>query len=60
MTRAFLNSQTSFQPHFATAKVRISKMTLKYVEIPEPEHQYLFEFWLALKLKTQYNQFMNT
>lgn len=60
ITRKVLEATDSFKPHFDSAKQMIKSMKMKFVEIEDPYCQYLFEFWLAIKLKTKYNQFINT
>jgi len=59
-TRRELEEMELFKPHFDEAKKAVRKMQMKYVEIDNPYHQYLFEFWLAVKLKAEHNHFINT
>ena len=58
-TRKALEAMESFNSHFKETKIAISKMQIKYVEITNPYHQYLFEYWLAIKLEAKHNQFNN-
>jgi len=60
ITRKILDETETFLPHFDKAKKTVGNMKMKFVEIDDPNHQYLFEFWLAIKLSTKYNQFVNT
>jgi predicted GIY-YIG superfamily endonuclease len=60
ITRKILEATESFKPHFDKAKKSVADMQMQFVVINDPYHQYLFEFWLAIKLKTKHNQFANT
>ena len=58
-TRQALEAMDSFMPHFKDAKGDVAQMKIKFVEIENAHHQYLFEYWLAIELEAKYNQFEN-
>lgn len=58
-SRKQLEYDPVFGPAFLSAKERIRKMELRFVEIDNPILQALFEIYVAVTLKTKYNDFEN-
>ena len=56
-TREELLEIPKFKRAFDRAKNRIGGMTLRFVEVDDPYFQYLFEMYVALALKTEFNKF---
>ena len=46
-----------FERAFERAKNCIGVMTLRFVEVDEPNFQYLLEMYVALTLKAEFNKF---
>lgn len=58
-SRPELVKDTVFGPAFERAKARVSAMDLRLVEETEPMRQALLEIYVAVTLKTPYNDFDN-
>ena len=58
-SRAALCTHPEFGPAFANAKLRVSKMDIRYVEESKPVNQALLEIYVATVLKTPNNDFEN-
>lgn len=58
-SRAGLLNNSEFVAAFESAKERIRKMHLRFVEEEEPVRQALLQIYAALTLNTQYNDFDN-
>ena len=58
-SRASLMEDPSFADSFMRAKQRIRDMDLRFVEEPDPLRQTLLEVYVAVVLKTPYNDFDN-
>ena len=58
-SRANLAEDPVFKPVFTAARLRISQMDLRFVEVPEPVRQALLEIYVATALETRYNDFEN-
>jgi hypothetical protein len=56
-SRAALAADDGFKQAFAEAKARIRKMEVRYVEEADPLRQTLLEIYVAVVLKTPYNDF---
>ena len=56
-SRASLAANPEFKQAFAEAKTRIRKMELRYVAEADPLRQTLLEIYVAVVLKTPYNDF---
>ncbi len=56
-SRAALAADPEFARAFTQAKRRIRQMELRFVEEPEPLRQTLLEIYVAVVLKTPYNDF---
>lgn len=56
-SRAALAANPEFKQAFAEAKTRIRKMELRYVAEADPLRQTLLEIYVAVVLKTPYNDF---
>lgn len=56
-SRAALATNPEFKQAFAEAKTRIRKMELRYVAEADPLRQTLLEIYVAVVLKTPYNDF---
>lgn len=56
-SRAALAANPEFKQAFAEAKTRIRKMELRYVAEADPLRQTLLEIYVAVLLKTPYNDF---
>jgi len=56
-TRKELQSDGQFNAIFSKQKERISKMTVKAVQISDPETQAIFEIYASKMLQTKYNDF---
>jgi hypothetical protein len=48
-----------FSPAFIRAKARLLDMDLRFIEEPDPVRQALLEIYVAVVLKTPYNDFEN-
>ena len=58
-SRAALVMDPAFGPAFIRAKARAAAMDLRYVEEADPVRQALLEIYVAVTLKTPYNDFDN-
>jgi hypothetical protein len=58
-SRADLVKHAVFGPAFTQAKGRLTAMDLRFVEEPDPVKQALLEIYVAVSLKTRYNDFDN-
>lgn len=58
-SRAALMEDTKFVAAFDSAKDRIRKMNLRFVEETDPVRQALLEIYVAVVLETPYNDFDN-
>jgi hypothetical protein len=58
-SRAELEKDPSFAKAFADAKARVRGMDIRYVEEADPLRQAILEMYVALSLKTPYNDFDN-
>ena len=58
-SRAGLMEDTKFVAEFESAKDRIRKMNLRFVEEVDPVRQALLEIYVAVVLNTPYNDFDN-
>lgn len=58
-SRASLVGDATFGPAFAQAKSRLATMDLRFVEETDPVRQALLEIYVAVLLKTPYNDFDN-
>jgi hypothetical protein len=58
-SRAALAMDSAFGPAFMRAKARVASMDLRYVEEADPVRQALLEIYVAVTLKTPYNDFDN-
>jgi len=58
-SRAGLMEDTKFVAEFESAKDRIRKMNLRFVEEADPVRQALLEIYVAVVLNTPYNDFDN-
>jgi len=56
-SRAALSADPSFAESFAQAKSRVRRMDLRFVEKPDPLRQALLEIYVAVTLRTKYNDF---
>lgn len=56
-SRASLVSDVTFGPAFAQAKSRLATMDLRFVEETDRVRQALLEIYVAVLLKTPYNDF---
>lgn len=56
-SRVALSSDSKFAAAFVKAKARIREMQLRYVEERDPLRQALLEIYVAVVLKTPYNDF---
>jgi predicted GIY-YIG superfamily endonuclease len=56
-SRVALSSDSEFGPAFLEAKRRIREMQVRYVEERDPLRQALLEIYVAVVLKTPYNDF---
>lgn len=56
-SRSALMTDTAFQTAFTEAKARIRQMQVRFVEEPNPVRQAILEVYVAVALKTQYNDF---
>jgi predicted GIY-YIG superfamily endonuclease len=56
-SRAALCSDTEFGTAFLEAKTRVRSMAVRYVEETDPLRQALLEIYVAVVLKTPYNDF---
>jgi hypothetical protein len=56
-SRADLVRHLTFGPAFIRANARIAKMDLRFVEEDDPVRQALLEIYVAVTLKTPYNDF---
>jgi hypothetical protein len=56
-SRAALMSDPAFAAAFREAKLRVRRMDLRYVDEPDPLRQALLEMYVAVVLKTPYNDF---
>ena len=56
-SRVALSSDSEFKPAFVEAKRRIREMQVRYVEERDPLRQALLEIYVAVVLKTPYNDF---
>ena len=56
-SREALSSDSEFGPVFVEAKKRIREMQVRYVEERDPLRQALLEIYVAVVLKTPYNDF---
>jgi len=54
-SRSELEKDPKFVEIFKNAKIRVSNMQIKVIEIDDPITQTLFEVYSALELKTEYN-----
>lgn len=52
-----LMSDATFRRQFERSKERIRRMDLRYIEEPEPLRQALLEIYIAVVLRTKYNDF---
>jgi hypothetical protein len=55
-SRHNLENEPSFAELYQQAKVRVSNMQIKVIEIDDPIEQTLFEVYAALELNTPYNE----
>jgi hypothetical protein len=58
-SRKLLMKNPAFVDAFTSAKARIRKMNLRFVEEADPVRQALLEIYVAVVLKTPYNDFDN-
>jgi hypothetical protein len=58
-SRAALVTDTVFGPAFVRAKARLASLDLRFVEELDPVRQALLEIYVAVVLKTPYNDFDN-
>lgn len=58
-SRASLVSEVTFGPAFAQAKSRLVTMDLRFVQETDSVRQALLEIYVAVLLKTPYNDFDN-
>jgi hypothetical protein len=58
-TRAMLVLDDGFEPFFTQAKLEVSKMQIRHVEVVDPIDQSLFELYATEVLKTPFNHFEN-
>ena len=58
-SRAMLMEDEAFAASFHGAKQRISRMDIRFIEEPDPIKQTLLEVYVAVVLKTQFNNFEN-
>ena len=56
-SRKELMKDPRFVRAFEEAKARIRAMSVRYVEEARPTHQALLEIYVAVALKTEYNDF---
>ena len=56
-SRAALMKDDLFRAAFVKAKNRVRNMDLRWVEEPDPLRQALLEIYVAVVLKTPYNDF---
>jgi hypothetical protein len=56
-SRLALTTDVEFAPAFADAKRRVREMQVRYVEEIDPLRQALLEIYVAVVLKTPYNDF---
>lgn len=56
-SRVTLCSDSEFNPAFVEAKKRVREMQVRYVEERDPLRQTLLEVYVAVVLKTPYNDF---
>ncbi len=56
-SRVALAANSEFKQAFAEAKTRVRKMELRYVAEADPLRQTLLEIYVAVVLKTPYNDF---
>ncbi len=57
--RKYLERDPRFKPIYDSTKKRVSKMKMRAVKILKPVDQTLFEVYVALELKTPYNEWRN-
>jgi hypothetical protein len=58
-SRASLVADSTFGPAFSRAKSRLGEMDLRFIEETDPVRQALLEIYVAVTLKTPYNDFDN-
>lgn len=58
-SRKELMNNAVFLISFSSAKERIKKMDLRYIEVKKPINQAIFEIFVHLALLTKYNDFEN-
>jgi hypothetical protein len=56
-SRAALQVDPIFSPAFTEAKARVREMDLRFIEEPDALRQTLLEVYVAVVLKTPYNDF---
>lgn len=56
-SRPALAKQRGFRGAFAAAKTRVREMNVRFVEEADPLRQALLEMYVAIVLKTPYNDF---
>lgn len=56
-SRHALLQDDRFQTAFSNAKARLRRMELRFIEESDPTRQYLLEVYIAVTLRTQYNDF---
>lgn len=59
-SRATLSADPDFAKAFLTAKQRVRRMDLRYIEERDQRSQALLEIYVSLVLKTPYNDFATT
>ena len=59
-TRNNLCADDSFKLHFHTAKIRVGKMLVRFVEIDDAREQSLFEYYASIELHTPWNDHSNS
>ena len=59
MTRTELQSDKKFSSLYQEAKLRVSNLDIRVVEVTDPIDQTVFEVYAALQLQTPYNSFEN-
>lgn len=57
--RKILEKEALFSDKFRSAKLTVSKMLIRVVEVDDPILQTLLEVYAAVELKTKYNDFSN-
>ncbi|MDP2919699.1 MAG: GIY-YIG nuclease family protein [Dehalococcoidia bacterium] len=58
MSRKQLSTLPAFDKLFTLEKERVSRMKIRYIEVPDPHVQTIFEVYVALMLETtKYNDF---